>query len=136
MVINPPLTCESCGADILGWEYNPDGTVTCTSCGHVNETLHYKKGRNGEELVSLIVASNSDTGTNSPNWHPVYNFLVNKIYTVSKNSLENDIRSGHTRVCSDEEAFNRKCMIVWTNTPGYVPGAPVPQWIKDMIRGN
>lgn len=137
MVVNPPIKCAQCGEPIIGWDYEDDGTVVCTHCqSHNMPPFEEVVGRFGEELISLAVASTCDDGTESPHQTPRYNWNVNKVYTVPKSSLESDINKGLVRLCGDEEAFNRKCMIVWTNTEGYVPGAPVPQEIKDMIAGN
>lgn len=134
MVVNPPVVCESCGEVIRVWDYEEDGTVKCPFCGYSNVDPPVLKDRFGNEMMSLAVAANSDTGTDSPNWTPIYNFLVNKVYSYSVKSVEDDVRNGRLHLCSDEEAFNRKCMIVWTNTEGYGPGLPVPEWIKELIK--
>ena len=134
MVVNPPVICDHCHQIIRIWDAEIDGSVKCPFCQQYSLNPEILKDRFGNEMMSLAVAANSDNGTDSPHWTPIYNFLVNHVYAYSKKTVEDDIKKGVLRLCGEEEAFNRKCMIVWTNTPGYGPGLPVPEWIKEMIR--
>ena len=135
MVVNPPVVCWNCGCETPGgWDRDEDGYFQCPRCGFKDESPERKKGSDVEGLVSLALAANADTGEDSPNDTPIYNFRVNHVFTVGVKSLEADVKAQKARLCSKEEAFERKCLMVWRNTDGYSAGAPVPEWIKEMIR--
>ena len=136
MVTNPPVVCGGCGKVVAEWDYGDDGMFHCPLCGHAEQSPEVARDADGNELMSLSVASVDDTGEDSPHDTPEYNWLVNRTYIFPRKSVEADVAAGRARVCGEREAFDRKCMIIWTNTEGYSAGAPVPEWIKDIVRGG
>lgn len=134
MVINPPIRCEHCCYLIKDWELDDEGILICPNCyNQIKKFVKPTCSCGHEDLVALIVASNN-------NFHSSYDEVVpychklNFVSSVCGKKLENEIKQGKIRKLSDEEALNRRRSILWTSSDNYVPGAPIPQWVKDQIK--